>query len=186
MNINHRNLARSALALLLVCAGAAHADGFIGATVTTTLFNPDIGDILGGPVVAIVGPGVEYPAGSILGNSLFQIDITNDQIIYRPLQTVTYGSGPFNGFVFDFSGAPDILGVTLDGSSNFTPAGSSFTSNSFNLNLSGNAVTADSVAVYDFTLQDRAAVPEPASWALMISGFGLAGAALRRRTRVAA
>jgi hypothetical protein len=25
------------------------------------------------------------------------------------------------------------------------------------------------------------AVPEPASWALMIGGFGLAGAALRRR-----
>lgn len=31
-----------------------------------------------------------------------------------------------------------------------------------------------------------AAVPEPASWALMITGFGLAGAALRRRRSVAA
>lgn len=30
-----------------------------------------------------------------------------------------------------------------------------------------------------------AAVPEPTTWALMISGFGLAGAALRRRRRVA-
>jgi hypothetical protein len=29
------------------------------------------------------------------------------------------------------------------------------------------------------------AVPEPASWALMIGGFGLAGAALRRRNRMA-
>ncbi|MGZ6020926.1 MAG: PEPxxWA-CTERM sorting domain-containing protein, partial [Phenylobacterium sp.] len=29
------------------------------------------------------------------------------------------------------------------------------------------------------------AVPEPASWALMIGGFGLAGAALRRRRQVA-
>ena len=28
---------------------------------------------------------------------------------------------------------------------------------------------------------DTAAVPEPATWALMIAGFGLAGAALRRR-----
>ena len=27
----------------------------------------------------------------------------------------------------------------------------------------------------------EAAVPEPASWALMIAGFGLTGAALRRR-----
>lgn len=30
------------------------------------------------------------------------------------------------------------------------------------------------------------AVPEPASWALMITGFGLAGATLRRRTRLLA
>jgi hypothetical protein len=28
---------------------------------------------------------------------------------------------------------------------------------------------------------DVAAVPEPASWAMMISGFGLVGGAMRRR-----
>lgn len=31
---------------------------------------------------------------------------------------------------------------------------------------------------------DGAAVPEPASWAMMIAGFALAGSAMRRRTRV--
>jgi hypothetical protein len=31
-------------------------------------------------------------------------------------------------------------------------------------------------------LDNTPAVPEPASWALMIAGFGLTGAALRRRT----
>jgi hypothetical protein len=31
-----------------------------------------------------------------------------------------------------------------------------------------------------------AAVPEPASWAMLIAGFGLTGAAMRRRARVAA
>jgi hypothetical protein len=30
-----------------------------------------------------------------------------------------------------------------------------------------------------------AAVPEPASWALMLGGFGLLGATVRRRSRVA-
>ncbi|NNM77224.1 PEPxxWA-CTERM sorting domain-containing protein [Sphingomonas sp. ID1715] len=39
--------------------------------------------------------------------------------------------------------------------------------------------------VDNLRLDVNAAVPEPASWALMIAGFGLAGAALRRRTLVA-
>ena len=34
-------------------------------------------------------------------------------------------------------------------------------------------------------LSESAAVPEPASWALMISGFGLAGTMLRQRRRLA-
>jgi hypothetical protein len=36
-----------------------------------------------------------------------------------------------------------------------------------------------------FVLGTTAAVPEPASWAMMIGGFGLLGAAARRRTTVA-
>jgi hypothetical protein len=38
----------------------------------------------------------------------------------------------------------------------------------------------------DFTGGGGPGVPEPASWALMISGFGLAGAAFRRRRSLAA
>lgn len=48
-------------------------------------------------------------------------------------------------------------------------------------------LAADSNQVYRLTLQqtvsDSGAVPEPASWALMILGFGLGGAALRRQRR---
>ena len=39
---------------------------------------------------------------------------------------------------------------------------------------------------YAFRNDSPGGVPEPASWALMISGFGLAGAALRRRRTVVA
>lgn len=35
-------------------------------------------------------------------------------------------------------------------------------------------------------IDGESAVPEPASWALMIAGFGMVGSALRRRTRVSA
>ena len=40
-------------------------------------------------------------------------------------------------------------------------------------------------ATFDW-VNDPTAAPEPATWALMISGFGLAGAGLRRRRAVAA
>jgi hypothetical protein len=44
----------------------------------------------------------------------------------------------------------------------------------------GNATSSVSITV------DSVAVPEPATWALMIGGFGLAGATLRRRLSLAA
>ncbi|MGZ3376980.1 MAG: NF038122 family metalloprotease [Phenylobacterium sp.] len=47
----------------------------------------------------------------------------------------------------------------------------------FGLNLGSPEVTALLAAGYDLT----PSVPEPSAWALMIAGFGLAGAALRRR-----
>jgi hypothetical protein len=34
---------------------------------------------------------------------------------------------------------------------------------------------------YAFSIEGTSGAPEPAGWALMIGGFGLAGAALRRR-----
>ncbi len=50
--------------------------------------------------------------------------------------------------------------------------------------------TADTNQLYRLTLSEAFAdpgpgVPEPAAWALMIGGFGLAGAALRRRRAIA-
>lgn len=44
-------------------------------------------------------------------------------------------------------------------------------------NLTGNPV-----ALANFSASNFTAVPEPATWAMMIVGFGLAGAAMRRRS----
>jgi len=41
----------------------------------------------------------------------------------------------------------------------------------------------DRVTLRDAMAAGVAGVPEPAGWALMIGGFGMAGAALRRRGR---
>ena len=135
---------------------AATVDGGNGlsrATVTATLYNPDLQTILGGPATAVVGAAdPTFPNGTILGNSAFEINLTSNQITYRPLANVNYGSGTFNGFVFVFANAPTILDVTLDPTSNFTPTKISFTGNSVSMNLSADAVTTDSVAILDLQL----------------------------------
>src|SRR5262245_44836670 len=89
-----------ASALVAVCGAAQAHPTFTGSSVTATLYKPEIlpGDILGGPTTATVGSGVEFPAGSIHGNTTFSIDLTSDEILYTPLTNVTYSNGPFNGF----------------------------------------------------------------------------------------
>jgi len=132
-------------------SAASHT--LIGSTVTATLYNPDLATILGGPASATVGQATPtFPNGTILGNSQFEIDIVSDRITYNPLQNVTYGAATFNGFVFQFTNAPTILGVTLDSTSNFTPTNITFTSNSVSINLSGNTVTTTSTAILDLQL----------------------------------
>lgn len=60
--------------------------------------------------------------------------------------------------------------VDFNGNNNTTVAGSFNNASKWTVSAAG----------------DVGGVPEPATWALMISGFGMAGSALRRRVRVAA
>lgn len=70
-----------------------------------------------------------------------------------------------------YTGPVTITGLTLD-----IPLTRFFSSNAASVSVTG----VQNLRITDFGVGD-AAVPEPASWALMISGFGLAGASLRRR-----
>ena len=71
---------------------------------------------------------------------------------------------------------PGVFGADFVG---FTDFGKSISKVTFN-------GTHDFMAIDDitFSLATPTGVPEPATWAMMISGFGLAGAALRRRRQV--
>ena len=59
-------------------------------------------------------------------------------------------------------------------------------SGAFTLSFSGNGVTAKDVGIDRVFMAQTSAVPEPATWAMMIGGFGLVGASMRRRKTVAA
>jgi hypothetical protein len=156
---------------ILTCT-VSEAQTLDGSTVTATLDFPDLSTVYGGPTSATVGASTPtFPVGSIAGESSFQINVTSNQIVYDPFYDGTYGTETFNGFVFDFSGAPNIVGVTLDGASTFTPTAISFTSDSVSLNLSGNTVTATDTAILDLQLQN--VTPEPSTAILWFTGIGL-------------
>lgn len=78
---------------------------------------------------------------------------------------------------------PRFFGPTLFEGTTAAPI---FRTGTFRLSMMPRNVPSD-VQIFDYTIR-IAAVPEPATWAMMIAGFGLVGAALRRRavTTVAA
>jgi hypothetical protein len=94
----------------------------------------------------------------------------------------TYG---WNTLSIQLLTATDQFRYTVNGvSETFSPANGSKTINSTILQVYN---TTDGVS-YDAHWDNltSGAVPEPATWAMMITGFGLAGAALRRRRALAA
>jgi hypothetical protein len=99
----------------------------------------------------------------------------------------------FNGFNFAAAGAArNLLNFRFaspsnwDGISNFGPVGTSTTfTGIFPYATDAGAMTNRVATVTSFqaVLGNAGGAPEPASWAMMIAGFGLAGAALRRKVR---
>ncbi len=95
------------------------------------------------------------------------------------------GSMPYN--VTPFTVSP------VDGSGSFSVALNPNTAYSFSISNNGNlgneqggfdSVTGASFGM-DWTITESG-VPEPASWAMLLTGFGLVGAGMRRRRHVAA
>lgn len=105
-------------------------------------------------------------------------------------QTAEYSLLPPPNFM-NIAGAVQISGNTLTAqlplamlpSNGFTVGQYEFTVWS-HYNPFGPITGANNSQIADFSPTIRAAIPEPASWALMIAGFGLAGAGARRRVRV--
>lgn len=86
-----------------------------------------------------------------------------------------------------FQGAADIVHLTLNPANNFAQVGLQFIPQPWRLSFAqtttvhmhaGDGSPLDNVGGVSLRI---AAVPEPASWALMILGFGAVGAALRSR-----
>ena len=169
----------------IMSANPASAQDFDGSTIAYQLFFPDLGTPLADPLVAVVGPGVEFPSDQL---GYYGVDLGGSDITVTDLFGGSNAPGAFNGFVLsDFGGTlAEIVGVTFTGGG---LAGEmpivTFDADNIYFNFV-NIPQATAQGTQYFYTVDFAAVPEPASWAMMIGGFGLVGGAARARRRTTA
>ncbi len=110
-----------------------------------------------------------------------QITITNDF-------AGQFGTpGSFSGYIFTFTGAPNITDVKVNSgsSADFQPAlpgGLSSTATSITVNVAGDNLAVGDKLILDVTAGSAPVVPEPSTWAMMLLGFaGLGFVGYRRR-----
>ncbi len=135
------------------------------------------GYTLGGVDLGIGGTNIDHTHGLGIDVSSGQLYIGRNGNIFKLGDDGTLGGAgaTIGGFAEDldyFNG--DFAFVQFDRSIYLASGGTLFTSANLE-SLSGIAVDQGSVL---------GGVPEPASWALMIAGFGMVGAAARRRQKV--
>lgn len=142
-----------------------------GVQTGSTLVIYDFAGYVDGSITAGGAPGISVSTepSSALPSFGFTDDpsITNLVFTYNG-PTLDVGGAQFSGF-----GAASIFsGVTLDGFSALT------------VKVAGDAE--GTIVASQGGVGVPAAIPEPGTWALMIGGFGLVGASLRRRTALRA
>ncbi|QXQ07215.1 PEPxxWA-CTERM sorting domain-containing protein [Sphingosinicellaceae bacterium] len=170
------------------------ADNFMGAaftltrTTTITGIGAQFGGFPGGSIFGAVVPlssRAAFPAGAStaladisLGHVVFAVSQGTQDLVV-PL-SLTLEAGTY-GVIFG-SGQFGATGFASLGDSN-TPLGTPTLFRSF----FSDGWAAFSDAGVRITVEGTtASVPEPAAWALMLTGFGLVGTTMRRRSRVAA
>lgn len=186
-------------ALLCACAIAAPASA---ATYTETLNLPAYRT--GQPYIlqstSDFSSGVKLTAADVVSNPdgwNNALNVTLDTVA----RTITFSGDGFNSYqTIDFT-VTGITGVKITGLTAITPFGafgdfantsltSSFTDSSIQIGWAVNNIAGGDYftinpgsSVFSYSV---AGVPEPATWALMILGFGAVGGAMRRRQSVAA
>ena len=176
----------AALALTMACV-SAHADtitqsvtfaplvGYGSETATPiSYFNPALGTLTSATAVfdqttTFIGGG----AGDA-NEADYRLDFGGLTMLYSATATGNTSVTPIQSF-----NIPIFALNSFVGTGNFTPAITSFNGN----NTSATVLTtfgATNRLIYTYTAA-TAAVPEPATWVMMIAGFGAIGIAMRRR-----
>ena len=197
----------AAAAAMFVIAGAPARASLVGATVQSASYfdvsfpppaaSPTECTIVMCAILDYNGPGgptnsplPTVPVNYVEDNlTLTTVSVGDTQITITNNFAGQLGTpGTFTGYVFTFTGAPDITKVEVGSgtSSDFLPAlpgGLSSTATSITVNVAGDNLAVGDKLVLDVTTGGTPpTVPEPSTWALMLLGFAGLGFAGWRRT----
>ena len=173
------------------CAAIAFpvsAASFVSQQYTTAYDYPDSGTEYASasftPATFMVGSGVET-VGDVEGVTSIGIDFTADTLtvsLSTILSNPTWTSAAFNGPIFTSPSAVPFTHVALGARTNlpgFDLSRVLLSNHQIGINWNGLTYTNGSMVELIFS----GAVPEPASWAMMLTGFGAIGGAARMRRR---
>ncbi len=124
-----------------------------GSKVTGRQLFPNKHTVSAGPAKAVVGPGVEFPPGTLGGDGQQVIDITRNQLLFEPNYTGRFKVAAFNGYSFNFRGAPVFSAVTVDAASTIAPKSLKFTGSSVTFNVEGVTVQSSNTLILDFAFK---------------------------------
>lgn len=194
------------LAALIAIAPAAAAQAGDMVTYSWTTTSQGFGSHVDQPTLATF----QVPLASVLAGKILYSDITNIQLAYPGLSLTSFTPTSIGldsaAFVDPVTGAPvyhdvdqglgvvgyqgamfgdSFLSITFDAVA-YTPNGQPLASvaDQYNALNNGAPYAGYPTAGYwtaTFPVVTSPGVPEPASWAMMIGGFGLIGVAMRRR-----
>jgi hypothetical protein len=178
------------VALLLFCALGIKpaAAGFLGDTVSADYTFPSIATTLYASGNAVAGSGVEFNNIGGFGVGIspsVDFSATNILVTY-PVGWSLAGVGSFDGWIFTDHTSSNIVGVSLAGTNlaGFTAANIGFGSNFVTANTLGLGPTFPAGTFISLDVTFSPAVPEPATWAMMILGFaGVGFMAYRRKAK---
>ena len=181
---------RVAALAALVSAAPALA-GLDGATISAEFRAPNLGTVSpsASPSVSpfVVGAGVETV---FTVNDFFFVSTDFSNLGLTLTFNTGFGSGnwieqDFNGLVFTSSAFAGLSGATVLGSTTFGDPlfdASRLTLTNSELRLNFSDIAFEDGQQIDIAFRPTGGViPEPATWGLLITGFGLVGAAARRR-----